>query len=69
MPQKRRARPAGATIGGVGAFTVSELPVFKSVRPIDTIFAASSLTRVSGSERLEDCVLGMRIGTLVVEIQ
>ena len=33
VPQKRRARPPGADIGGVGAFAVSELPVFKSVRP------------------------------------
>ena len=33
MPQKRRARPPGAGIGGVGAFAVPELPVFKSVRP------------------------------------
>ena len=33
MPLKRRARPPGVDIGGVGAFAVSELPVFKSVRP------------------------------------
>ena len=44
VPQKRRARPPGADIGCVGAFAVSELPVFQSVRPRNTTFAASSPT-------------------------
>jgi len=44
LPQKYRARPPGADIGGVGAFAVSELPVFKSVSLRNTIFAASSPT-------------------------
>jgi hypothetical protein len=31
VPRKRRARPPGADIGGVGAFAVAELPDFQSV--------------------------------------
>jgi len=33
VPHKRRTRPPGADIGGVSAFAVSELSVFKYVRP------------------------------------
>jgi hypothetical protein len=48
VPQKRQARPPGADIGGVGAFAVSELPDFKSVRPrghiLHGIFADADAT-------------------------
>jgi len=44
LPQKRRARPPGADIGGVGAFCVTVLPVCHNPQPRDTIFAASSPT-------------------------
>jgi len=45
LPQKRRERPPGADIGGVGVFLRSELPVcHKLISPEYTIFAASSPT-------------------------